>query len=46
VAGGDTQSRVVFNVDAPRAEQEQLNVLLHQSGVFSTVASLGSVEHE
>lgn len=46
VARGDGQSRVVFNVDAPRAEQEQLNVLLHQSGVFSTVASLGSVEHE
>lgn len=46
VAKGDGQTRVVFNVDAPRDEQEQLKVLLHQSSVFYTVSSLGSVEHE
>lgn len=46
VAGAEGQSRVVFNVDAPHAEQEQLKVLLHRSSVFSAVSSLGSVEHE
>ena len=46
VAKGDGQTRVVFNVDAPRDEQEQLKVLLHQSSVCYTVSSLGSVEHE
>ena len=46
VAGGPEQSRLVFSVDAPRDEQEQVMVLLHQSSVFSTVSKLGSVEHE
>lgn len=46
VARGEGQSRVVFNVDAPQSEQEQLSVLLHQSSLFSAVRSLGSVEHE
>ena len=46
VAPGTGQSRVVFSVDAPQAEQAQVNVLLHQSSIFSTVSTLGSVEHE
>jgi hypothetical protein len=46
VAAAAGQSRVVFSVDCPRSEQEQLSVLFHESSVFSSVSSLGSVEHE
>jgi hypothetical protein len=46
VAGGVGQSRVVFNVDCDAPQHEQLNVLLHQSSIFSHVSSLGRVEHE
>lgn len=46
VAAAMGQSRVVFSVDCPRPEQEQLNVLFHESSVFSSVSSLGRVEHE
>jgi putative Mg2+ transporter-C (MgtC) family protein len=42
----DGLSRVVFSVDAPRSEHEELSILLHQSSVFSTVASLGTAELE
>ncbi|HET7205372.1 MAG TPA: MgtC/SapB family protein [Terriglobales bacterium] len=42
----DGLSRVVFSVDAPRNEHEELSILLHQSSVFSTVASLGTAELE
>jgi putative Mg2+ transporter-C (MgtC) family protein len=46
VAPGVGQSRVVFSVDCSSSEHEQLNVLFHQSSVFSSVSSLGRVEHE
>lgn len=46
VAGEAGHVRVMFTVDGSHADQRQLNVLLHQSSVFSTIASLGSVEHE
>jgi len=46
VAGSAGHVRVLFNVIGSHDEQEQLNVLLHQSTVFATVGSLGAVEHE
>jgi putative Mg2+ transporter-C (MgtC) family protein len=46
VAGSAEHVRVLFNVDGSHDEQEQVNVLLHQSAVFATVESLGAVEHE
>ncbi len=46
VAGAPGHVRVLFNVDGPHEDQERINTLLHQSPVFSTVGSLGAVEHE
>jgi len=46
VAGQLGHVRVMFTVDGPPEDQQQINLLLHQSTVFSTVGSLGSVEHE
>jgi putative Mg2+ transporter-C (MgtC) family protein len=46
VAGDLTHARVVFSVMAPREDQDQINQLLHNSALFSTVSSLGPVEHE
>jgi hypothetical protein len=46
VAGQPGHVRVMFTVDGPPEDQQQINLLLHQSTVFSTVGSLGSVEHE
>jgi putative Mg2+ transporter-C (MgtC) family protein len=46
VAGAPGHVRVMFSVDGPHEDQEEVNLLLHQSTVFSTVASLGVVEHE
>lgn len=46
IAGSAGHVRVLFNVDGPHEDQEQINILLHQSTVFSTVGSLGAVEHE
>lgn len=46
VAGDATHARVMFCVDAPREDQDEINLLLHQSSVFATVSSLGAVEHE
>jgi putative Mg2+ transporter-C (MgtC) family protein len=46
VAGAPGHARVLFSVDGPHEDQEQINILLHQSTVFSNVASLGVVEHE
>lgn len=46
VAGSAGHVRVLFSVDGPHEDQEQVNLLLHQSTVFSTVGSLGTVEHE
>jgi hypothetical protein len=39
-------SRVVFTVDCTRSEHEALNICLRESQVFSTMSSLGSVDHE
>ena len=46
VAGDPAHTRVMFCVDAPREDQDEVNILLHQSPVFATVNSLGAVEHE
>ncbi len=46
VAGEPGHTRVLFCVDGPREDQDEINILLHQSSVFSSVASLGTVEHE
>ena len=46
VAGSAGHVRVLFNVDGSHDEQEQVNVLLHQSTLFTTVGSLGAIEHE
>src|SRR5215469_11885194 len=46
VAGNTGHVRVLFTVDCPREDQEQINVLLHQSTTFSNISSLGALEHE
>jgi putative Mg2+ transporter-C (MgtC) family protein len=46
IAGSAGHVRVLFNVDGPHEDQDQINLLLHQSTVFATVGSLGVVEHE
>jgi putative Mg2+ transporter-C (MgtC) family protein len=46
IAGSAGHVRVLFNVDGPHEDQEQINLLLHQSTIFATVGSLGAVEHE
>jgi len=46
VAGDPQHVRVMFTVDGSRADHQQINHLLHQSTVFSTVTTLGSVDHE
>ncbi|HEY1271035.1 MAG TPA: MgtC/SapB family protein [Terriglobales bacterium] len=46
VAGSDGLSRVLFSVDSSPGEQQQLNLLLRQSPVFSAVTSLGAIDHE
>lgn len=46
VAGTPGHVRVLFSVDGPPEDHEQIKILLHQSNVFSGVASLGAVEHE
>jgi putative Mg2+ transporter-C (MgtC) family protein len=42
----DRQARVVFTVHCVPSENETLNVRLHQSAVFASVQSLGSIERE
>jgi len=42
----DGSSRVVFSVKCIKSQEEELNVRLHESGVFSSVRMLGSTEHE
>ena len=42
----DGSSRVVFSVKCVKTQEEELNVRLHESGVFSSVRMLGSTEHE
>jgi putative Mg2+ transporter-C (MgtC) family protein len=46
VAGEAGHVRVMFAVDGSHGDHQRINVLLHQSTVFSTVGSLGPVEHE
>jgi len=46
VAGDATHSRVMFTVEAPPEDHDEIKLLLHQSPAFSTVTSLGAVEHE
>ena len=46
VAGATGHVRVLFSVDGPREDQDEINILLHQSTTFSSVSSLGAVEHE
>ncbi len=46
VAGQPGHVRVMFTVDGPPEDQQQINLLLHQSNVFSTVGSLAANEHE
>jgi putative Mg2+ transporter-C (MgtC) family protein len=46
IAGAAGHVRVMFSVDGPREDQDEINILLHQSTTFSTVSSLGAIEHE
>jgi putative Mg2+ transporter-C (MgtC) family protein len=46
VAGLAGQVRVMFTVEASQTEHGELNLRLHESTVFSTVACLGSTGHE
>jgi putative Mg2+ transporter-C (MgtC) family protein len=46
VAGSPGHVRVLFCVDGPHEDQDQINILLHQSTTFSSASSLGAVEHE
>ena len=46
VAGAPGQARVLFSTTAPREDQEEVTLLLHQSSIFSSVTSLGAVDHE
>jgi putative Mg2+ transporter-C (MgtC) family protein len=46
VAGSPGYIRVLFSVDGAKEDQDEINLLLHQSTVFSTVGSLGAVERE
>lgn len=46
VAGNTGHMRVLFCVDGPREDQDEINILLHQSTAFASVGSLGAIEHE
>jgi len=46
VAGDPNHARVIFSVEAPPEDQDQITHLLHSSALFSTVTKLGPVEHE
>lgn len=46
VAGASGHVRVLFCVDGPREDQDEINILLHQSPTFSSVSSLGAIEHD
>jgi len=46
VAGAAGHVRVLFSVDGPREDQDEIKILLHQSTTFSSVSSLGAIEHE
>ena len=36
----------MFTVEGPREDQDEINLLLHQSTVFSSVGTLDSIERE
>ncbi len=42
----DGHSRVAFAIEAPQTEHREVEILLHQSAVFSAVRSLGAMERE
>jgi putative Mg2+ transporter-C (MgtC) family protein len=46
VAGVAGHVRVLFSVDGPSEDQDEINIRLHQATTFSTVSSLGAIEHE
>lgn len=46
VAGAPGQARVVFSVEGSRREHEQLDLVLHESSVFTMVSTLPSMERE
>jgi putative Mg2+ transporter-C (MgtC) family protein len=46
IAGATGHVRVLFSVDGPNEDQDEINILLHQSTIFSSVSSLGAIEHE
>jgi putative Mg2+ transporter-C (MgtC) family protein len=46
VAGDPNHARVMFTVEAPVEDQDQITQLLHNSALFSSVTKLGPVEHE
>ena len=46
VAGAPGHYRVIFSVDCSRDEQDELKLLLEESNVFSSAATLGATEHE
>jgi putative Mg2+ transporter-C (MgtC) family protein len=46
IAGNAGHVRVLFTVDCATEDQEQINILLHQSTTFSNISSLGALEHE
>ena len=46
VAGAPGQVRMLFSVEGPQEDQDEIKTRLHQSTVFSTVSSLGAAEHE
>ncbi len=45
-ATSDGHSRIVFSVDASEEDQKEINTALHESDIFSSVASISSAEHE
>lgn len=46
VAGAPGHVRVLFTVEGPHEDQDEIKLLLHQSTTFSSVGSLGPLEHE
>jgi hypothetical protein len=42
----DGQSRLIFGVDCAREDRNVLTLLLHESNVFASVATVGTTEHE
>ena len=45
VAGVAGHVRVLFSVDGPSEDQDEINIRLHESTTFSSVSSLGAIDH-